>query len=80
MEIIVINVAADLSLRYGKVGAFEDDTLFVVVVWALIHEWEVIDNLIVHRSSVEWRVVVTTNECNIAFDVAIVEIELAILF
>ena len=79
LNIVIIDIAANDSLRVGKVRALEDNTLERVVVWALVYEWEVVDLFVVEGFAVERGIVVAAVEGNLAFDIAVVVVEGAVL-
>ena len=79
LNIVIINIAADDCLRVGKVRALERDTLAGIVVWALVYEWEVVDLFVVEGFAVERGIVVAAVESNLAFDIAVVVVEGAVL-
>ena len=79
LDIVVIDISADGCLRVGKIGAFQNYALFRAVVWALVDEWEEVDNFVIEGFAVERRIIISTFKGNFAFDETVIEIEGTIL-
>ena len=79
LEVIVVNVATNSSLRNGIICTSKSSEL-VIFCPVMIDEWEEVDYFSVPSNTVGWGIIITAIQCNIALDTTIVVIESAILF
>ena len=79
LKVVIINVAADGSFGDRIIGAGKLDVLAVFLP-VMIDEREVINNRVVEGIAIEWRTVIASFKADVAFNEAVIEVELAILF